>query len=106
MLITFSSAAYANITMLGDIAGQLIRLCGHSVVVPGAILADDVPEALARLKQALENPPAPADAKKTKDSDDEDEEGPAIGLAKRAYPLLQMLEAAARDHKDVMWDSD
>ncbi len=104
MLITFSSAAYANITMLGDIARQLIRLCGHSVVVPGAILADDVPEALAQLKRALQDPPAPADAKPEKESDEEQE--PAIGLAKRAYPLLQMLEAAARDHKDVMWDSD
>ncbi|NVK41021.1 MAG: DUF1840 domain-containing protein [Oceanospirillaceae bacterium] len=106
MLITFSSDAYADITMLGDIAKQLIRLLGHSVVVPGAILADDVPEALAQLRKALENPPPPADAKAKadrNDEDNEDEEGPAIGLARRAFPLLEMLEAAARDHKDVMW---
>ena len=104
MLITFRSGAYADITMFGDIAKQLIRLTGHSVVVPGAILADDVPEALAQLKKGLQDPPQAADVTSKTDRLSEQEEPPAIGLAKRAFPLLEMLEAAARDGKDVMWD--
>ena len=105
MLITFRSGAYADITMFGDIAKQLIRLMGHSVVVPGAILADDVPEALAMLKKALEQPPEPADAKPETGNEEDEEQPPPVSLTKRAYPLLEMLEAAARDGKDVMWDS-
>ncbi|HAJ92821.1 MAG TPA: hypothetical protein DCO71_09470 [Gammaproteobacteria bacterium] len=30
MLITFSSSAYANITMFGDVALRLLKLMGHS----------------------------------------------------------------------------
>jgi hypothetical protein len=105
MLITFRSQAYANITMFGDIARQLIRLTGHSVVVPGAILAEDIPAALAQLKTGLEQLPAAADSPPAKDRPEEDEDAPAIGLAKRAYPLIEMLSAAASSKKDVMWDS-
>lgn len=106
MLITFHCETYADITMFGDIAKQLIRLAGHSVVVPGAILADDIPAALAQLKKALENPPEPADTwSKTDRLPQEEDAPPAVGLAKRALPLLEMLSTAARDQKDVMWDS-
>ena len=53
MLITFSTKAYADITMFGDVALHLIHLMGHSGSVPGAILAEDVPAALEKLKAAL-----------------------------------------------------
>jgi hypothetical protein len=105
MLITFHCETHADITMFGDIARQLIRLTGHSVGVPGAILAEDVPEALAHLKRELEQPPEPADAPSRESGDDDDDKAPVIGLGMRAFPLLEMLAAAARDHKDVMWDS-
>ena len=35
-----------------------------------------------------------------------DDDQPAVGLRTRAYPLLQMLDAAAREHCDVMWEAD
>jgi hypothetical protein len=53
MLITFQSRAYPNITLFGNVALQLIRLMGHSGSVPGAILAENVPEALMRLRTAI-----------------------------------------------------
>ncbi|UTW13148.1 DUF1840 domain-containing protein [Marinobacterium rhizophilum] len=103
MLIRFHSEAHADFTMFGDIGKQLIRLTGHSIQVPGAILAADASTALTQLKQALEQPPQPADAQKTTGPDD-GEFVPAISLAKRAFPLIEMLGAAARDGKDVLWD--
>ena len=105
MLITFHCETHADITMFGDVAKQLIRLTGHSVVVPGAILAEDVPAALAQLKKGLEDPPQPADTRSKADRLANDEDAPPIGLAKRAFPLLELLSDAARDQKDVMWDS-
>nr|WP_067285941.1 DUF1840 domain-containing protein [Marinobacterium profundum] len=101
MLVTFSSDAHADITLFGAEALQLIRMMGRSDTVPGAVLADDVPAALARLKQALKNAPAPMDeAANSEDDEDEDDKVP---LATRAFALLQLLQAAA-DHKaDVMW---
>lgn len=96
MLVTFTTPAYADITMFGDPALTLIKMTGHSGTVPGAIVADDVPRALERLKTAIGDvapPPAP-------DADDDD---PPVSLARRARPLIDLLDAAARAGKDVMW---
>ena len=43
MLVTFTTSAYANITMFGDVALHLLKLMGHSATVPGALLAG-IPE--------------------------------------------------------------
>ena len=49
MLVTFTTDAYADITMFGDVALATLKMMGHSATVPGAILAADVPAALSRL---------------------------------------------------------
>ena len=46
MLVTFSSPAYANVTMFGDIALHLLKLTGRRQSAPGALLAEDIPSAL------------------------------------------------------------
>lgn len=99
MLITFHSKAHADITLFGEVAVRLLKMMGHSGTVPGALLPEDIPDAVARLKSALAHAAPPA----TADSTDEDDE-PAVSLAQRAGPLLQLLEAAARDGVEVMWD--
>lgn len=105
MLVTFHTKTYADITMFGQVALTLIRLMGHSGSVPGAILAEDVPAALARLRAAAEaNPDAPAPGPTTGRGDDADE--PPVSLSHRALPLIALLEAAARDGGHVMWDSE
>lgn len=101
MLVTFSCSAYADITMFGHVAVSLLKLMGHSGTVPSALLADDVPAALARLvamvedKQSLE-PEEPTDG---------EENEPAVSLAHRALPLIELLKAAAKNQCDVMWSS-
>jgi len=99
VLITFRSKAHADITMFGEVALRLLKMMGHSGTVPGALLPEDIPAAVARLKAALAQL-APSDGAAR---DDEDEE-PVVSLAQRAGPLLQLLEAAARDGVEVMWD--
>lgn len=102
MLITFHTQAYADITMFGQVALSMIHLMGHSGTVPGAILAEDLPQALAHLRAGVQaNPDAPAPA--PMDSDEPDE--PRVSLAHRALPLIALLEAAAREGANVMWDS-
>ncbi len=102
MLVTFSCSTYANITMFGDVATRLLTLMGHSVTVPGAILAEDVPAALQRLQAALA-----AEARtpeQSTDADDEDDENDApVPITRRAVPLIELLQAAAKAESDVMW---
>jgi hypothetical protein len=92
--------------MFGDVAIKLLRLMGHSGTVPSALLADDVAEALRRLEAAVEaEKTAVAEQPPNADLDDERREEPRVSLAQRAFPLIQLLEAAAAKHSDVMWDS-
>ena len=105
MLVTFRSQAYANITMFGDVAVKLLTMMGHSGTVPGAILAEDIPAALDRLKKAIatDRGTAAADtAGKAQDEDEESSERP-VSLAHHAFPLLELLAAAAARKCDVMW---
>ncbi|MFV1973803.1 MAG: DUF1840 domain-containing protein, partial [Thiohalobacterales bacterium] len=50
MLVTFTCSAYADITMFGDVAVQLLKMMGHSGTVPGAFRAEDIPVALEKLQ--------------------------------------------------------
>lgn len=101
--MTFKTKAYADITMFGDVAVRLLKMMGHSGTVPSAILADDVPAALERLKAAIAEEKAKA-AAPPRGAEDDDEE-PPVSIANRALPLIQLLEAAAKRHADVMWES-
>jgi hypothetical protein len=103
MLVTFSCDAYADITMFGDVAVQLLKLMGHSGTIPGALLAEDVPEALARLKAAIEADKA---ASVPENSVNEEDSERTVSLAHRAIPLIELLSAAAKAKSNVMWDKN
>lgn len=103
MLVTFSCPAYADITMFGDVAVHLLKMMGHSGTVPSALVAADVPAALERLEAAVAaegDLPAPGEP-----SQAEDEE-PPVSLGHRALPLIELLKAAAKAERNVMWDSN
>lgn len=97
MLVTFTTEAYADITMFGDVGLTMLKLMGHSATVPGAIRAEDVPAALERLTAAVNASPNVA----TTASKDADE--PNVSLKNRALPLIELLKAAAREGTFVSW---
>lgn len=103
MLIRFETPAYATIPMFGDVAVTLIKLMGHSGTVPGALLAEDIPAALERLKTAVaEHPDATLDPATPNPC--KGDESPHVSLAHRALPLIELLTAAAREGENVMWE--
>ena len=99
-MITFSCDAYENISYFSDVAQNLLSLMGHSGTVPGAFKAEEVPDALSSLQRGLGK-----DKNKTSPvpQDDDEEKEPQIGLAKRAIPLINMLQAAIKNNCDVLW---
>ena len=97
MLVTFTTNAYADITMFGNVAQAMLTMMGHSTNVPGAILAADVPAALDRLTAAIEA------EKALPPVEDKEADEPAVSIAHRALPLLALLAAAARAESNVMW---
>lgn len=98
MLVTFTTDAYANITMFGDNALTMLKIMGHSGTVPGAIKAEDVPQALSRLEAAIEL------GKKSPPIENKNVEEPEVTLDLRGLPLINLLSAAAKAKSHVMWD--
>lgn len=100
MLVKFYSDAGASVLMFGDMAHSLLKMMGMSGAVPGAILGKDVAGALARLNDALaqhghEVPAAPGERA---------DEAARIDLATRAFSLVELLKAAAKEQADVLWE--
>ncbi|MFK8083283.1 MAG: DUF1840 domain-containing protein [Granulosicoccus sp.] len=113
MLVTFRTNAYSDITMFGTAAVALLKMMGQSGNVPGAIMVDDVPEALKLLNEGLkalaDNTSGDILASETMSDqstafDDEEQEA-TIGLDKRAGPLVSLLEAAIAAKENVLWNS-
>lgn len=103
MLVTFRTKAWSDISMFGDVAVTLLKMAGHSGTIPSALRAADVPAALAKLTQALAA--APAEDKQPAASTADDADAPPVGIRLRAYPLMQLLAAAAKQECDVMWEA-
>ena len=97
MLVTFTTNAYADITMFGDVALAMLKMMGHSATVPGAIVAEDIPAALSRLTAAIEA------EKASQPVEDKDADEPPVSMANRALPLIDLLAAAAKANTYVMW---
>jgi len=105
MLITFRTKAWSNITMFGDVALTLLKMMGHSGTVPGALLAAEIPAALAHLQRALNAVPE-AGGRDNDPPAKHPDAAPVVGLQLRAHPLIQLLSAAARQECEVTWDKD
>jgi hypothetical protein len=100
MLITFDSDV-GSFAMDRDIAIHLLQAMGHSGTVPGAILPDDIPDALARLKGAIEHSPR---LNRAQEFEMEDQgQKPPVSLRQRAFPLIDLLTRAAQKRKEVLW---
>lgn len=110
MLVTFKSKASGNVHMYAEHAKMLLAAIGKSLDPPeaprGIISAADVPAALARLKSAVEaskrSEPKSGDASPEGSGDQSDDAIP-VGLAQRAFPLIDMLERAAKENADIVW---
>lgn len=107
MPVTFHSPAAGDVTMLRAHALHLLALMGCSGRIPSALGPQDIPAARERLRQAIDAgaaPPPVDEARRPAGDEEEEEEERPVGLAQRAWPLLQLLEAAERADEHVTWD--
>lgn len=100
MLVRFRSDA-GDMIMFGDAAVTLLRMMGQSGSVPGAILAADIPAALARLQSGIaahqETPQTPKDGESGE---------PPVSLRQRAFPLIELLQRAVKKKADIIWEEE
>lgn len=113
MLITFKSPVASDTTYVGPIGERFLKMMGRSKNVPGAILAEDVPEALAAFRRELkrieeqERAASQAQQERLSGQAKTEKEGasePQVSIANRAYPLIQLLEKSAQAECEVIWE--
>lgn len=101
MLVTFTCKAHEDITMFGDVAKRLLKMMGHSGTIPSALTADQVPLALTRLREAIDNTEKRENELQTPAMEDEGDQ--EVSIAHRAIPLIGLLENANKAKCNVMW---
>lgn len=107
MLIVFKSKAAGDVMMFGDVAHTLMEIMGKEPTEKGIVTVEQLPGAIARLKAAV------AQDKAEKPVVDHDErlfektpEGgkrEVVSLARRAVPLIELLEFSLKEKVPVTW---
>jgi hypothetical protein len=78
----------------------MLELMDFGRLIPGAIAAIEVPQALKNLQTNLANKNEQIDQEQ--EDEDEDQQSP-IALTTRAMPLLELLKSAADNDNNVSW---
>jgi hypothetical protein len=99
MLITFKTKSYANIIMFGDVGTKMLEMMGFGVSVPGAIIAEDVAQALDNLRRGLDSV-----VEIVEPAGDAGDDQPAVSLHTRALPLVELLQSAIDEENHVRWE--
>ena len=86
--------------MMGPVGDHMLRIIGREPSARGIIEAAALPAAI----QALEAAVAADRREHAKvDEGEEDLKEPRVGLAQRAWPLLEMMKRALADRADIVW---
>lgn len=106
MLVKFHSSVAGEIVMFAPVAHALLEIVGKRCDERGVITAEQVGEAIERLRQAVAaggSLPLPCDANPAPDRDGRPVE--PISLSRRAFPLLDLLQRTQRDDGYILWEA-
>lgn len=108
MIVTFKSAAGADVIYFGDVAKRMMELMGKDVADQGIVTVEQLPAAIALLKAAIA-----ADKERHRqhlldeapgtEADGNGGARPFVSLTQRAMPLLALLEESLGEKKPVVW---
>ncbi len=107
-IVTFKSAASADVIYFGDVAKRMMELMGKEAADKGVVTVEQLPAAIAQLKAAIAADKAQHRAL-VQDEEPQVEKiagggsRPKVSLTQRALPLLAMLEESLTEKKPVVW---
>jgi hypothetical protein len=112
MIVTFQSPASGDVIMFGDVAQRMMKLMGKDPSDKGIVTVEQLPEAIARLKAAIEEDKQQRAGVREEDLPQTEPAGvgghaqsarPFVTLTQRAVPLLELLEWSLKKKKPVVW---
>jgi hypothetical protein len=112
MIVTFQSPASGDVIMFGDVAQRMMKIMGKEAADKGIVTVEQLPEAIARLKAAIEDDKRQRVGVQDEDMPQTEPAGasggaqssrPFVTLTQRALPLLELLEWSLKKKKPVVW---
>ncbi|WP_086381480.1 DUF1840 domain-containing protein [Caballeronia sordidicola] len=103
MLVTFKSRAAPDVRMLTDLASYLVGIVGKRLNARGVIASDEVPQAIDALEEAISVQQKLAAEYETSHFAGHDGASDVGSLSQRAFPFLNMLREAEKQHADIIW---
>ncbi len=97
-LVVFRSRAASAILMYSETAQRLLECIGKPLTERGVITIEQLDDALAGLRAAIDLEPAAGP-----NADDDPLGAHTVSLRQRAFPLLEMLQAARKRGVEVTW---
>ena len=101
MLVKFHTPSHGTITYSGKVGVSLLHMMGRTGNVPGALDAEHVPAALEKLKHELAMQQEEDHVRADPDAGGKEE---VVALKTRAFPLIELLEAAIAEGDYVSWE--
>lgn len=104
MMYRFKSAAAADVLMMAPVGDRLLALLGREPAERGIIEAAALPAAIEALETAI----AAAEMARRgggddSDGDEADRNAVSVGLAQRAWPMLEMMRRSLSERADIVW---
>lgn len=105
MSVKFKSQATEDLLMLQAHAQQVLQLIGKDAAGSGILEPQDMPAALATLRNLPEPSAEVVESAPAAQDDDDLEPAPTEGvsLRKRAWPFVQMIERAHAARQPIVW---
>lgn len=109
MIFEFKSRATGSVIMTRPIAEWILQIVGKTAGATGIITVEQMPDAIAALRKAIDEERqalrarAAEDREPGEDASADDRDTYPVSLAQRAFPFIEMLEAAHKAGKDITW---
>lgn len=108
MIYEFKSRATGSVIMTKPVAEWILKIVGKEPGATGIVTVEQMPAAVAALRKAIDEERATLaeEASGTAAGAPEESTGEdayPVSLAQRAFPFIEMLEAAYKAGKDVTW---
>lgn len=108
MIYEFKSRVTGTVVMNQDAAEWILGVIGKQPGPQGIITVDQMPAAIAALREAVEqDKQAIREARRESTGQEEEDEpdapGAVVSRAQRAWPFIEMLVAAQQGGREVTW---
>ena len=117
MLVRLTSSTSGDMIMFAEHLHQLFEIIGKECTARGVFTKEQLPEAIEKLKQAvneekqdLHDAERKARLEGIEDEEEDDEEHKAgragVHLGQRAHPLIKLMEWTYKEEGFVLWETD